>query len=58
MSENCEQWGGRGIAPWTASPSLGREGVTFTNSTEAFLKGIQKSQKIHQDLPLKKDPLK
>jgi hypothetical protein len=37
--------GGEGGSPLhAASPSVGREGVTFTNSTEAFLKGFLQSR--------------
>ena len=44
MSENCSKWGEEGSPPHAATLSLGREGVTFTNSTEAFLKGFHQSR--------------
>jgi len=45
MIEKCEKMGVLGDPPRMLPPSsLGREGVTFTNSTERFKKGFQKNQ--------------
>jgi len=46
MSENCQNWGVKGDHPrMLPHPLLGERKVTFTNSTEAFLKGFSRAKK-------------